>query len=159
MIDKTVFKLTHEVPKERRAAIGEVCVRWSMLEHAVEHVIWTLRGDSRKAGRKITHNMFIGPRLKLMKQLARKNLPANEAHELVDLAGKIKNQSLERNLAVHGLYGRTKPPERARRLYAITYWKSPDGKAVEMPLTKLTTVAEDISRLHRQLWRFRNPQI
>ncbi len=45
------FLLTGKVSAAKRAALGDVCIHFSILEFKIEQTIWALRDQPRKIGR------------------------------------------------------------------------------------------------------------
>ena len=99
------MKRTHRITKlttgPMREQIAGVVIHWTMLELTVERVIANLEG--RRGTVRFEQNL--DRRLKPLKQLANKNLPKEQAAEIVEIAGEIKALINERNRVVHGLWG------------------------------------------------------
>lgn len=146
------YATTAKVSKERRAEMGSVCVNWAILESRVEEVIWALRGTDRKAGRRITHNMNITPRLILMKKLAREILAdPKTTDEIIKQAALITKWALWRNRVVHGIWAKGRAKGTRRETYSLSYWVDPKGHAYKLDLAGIKTVTLGINGLIKNL--------
>lgn len=86
--------------KDMRAAIGAVCVHWSLLELMVEYTIADLEGRIAR----VVYTEDITRRLEVLKTLAWAKLPAEQAQYIAETSGYIKTISEDRHRAVHGLW-------------------------------------------------------
>ena len=98
---KRTYSITKLARGPMREQIAGVVIHWTMLELTVERVIANLKG--RRDTVRFEQNL--DRRLKPLKQLAKKNLPKEQAAEIVEIAGGIKALINERNRVVHGLWG------------------------------------------------------
>ena len=139
------YVVSGNVSASKRAALGRMVIHWSMLEQRVEQVIWALRGHTRKVGRPITSKTVIRTRLQTMVKEAHQRLPKKEAGVFDGLALYIEQLALERNWAVHGLWGNGSLPGTKRKTYAITYFHNPNGESREMTKAYLKSLTGRIA--------------
>ncbi len=152
-----IFIVTGQVAKDKRAALGNVCVQWAILEQRVEQVIWAFQGIDRKAGRRITaHMSSIRPRVnRILKEANNSTLTTRDKPALNRLACHIKDDlALERNWAVHGLWGKGLERGMRRNTYAISYFRDPSGDCREMFVAYLNDLAKRTSATTYLLGKF-----
>lgn len=146
------FRITPKIGKEKRAALGNLCIHWAILEQRVEQVIWALNGVDRKAGRPMTGHWFFKRRINEMQQLADKKFPdAASADRINRLCVGLREMATARNWAVHGLWGYGTGKGQTRRTYAVTYFKNPNGKGAEMSGRGLNNLSDHIAQMHNLL--------
>lgn len=150
-----VYRASNKIAARKLAALGNLCIHWSFLEQRVEQVIWMLQGKNRKAGRKITSYMTLQPRLDRMVKEAKKRFPDKKSATEIEAARKsIKLLAFERNWAVHGLWAYGLERGDKRKTYTLSYFKDPDGNALEMTEAYLHDLAARVLVTARLLERY-----
>jgi hypothetical protein len=154
---KLVCRLTTNIPLKRRAAIGSVCVHWTMLEHEIAEIIWQFDGYGKKDGRNVTHrDATFMSRLRMMRSRAEAELKGKEARVCKQLGCDVENHYETRNLIVHGYYGRPKEAGHRRKLLVFTYRNDPVGGEGTLATAEyIESFANKIAALTRRLQKFR----
>jgi hypothetical protein len=140
-----IVNVTGKVSKDRLAALGRLCIHWSILESRIEFLIWAIRGTPRKAGRKITADMPLQPRLHELKKTAKQHLKDPKFQDVVfNYITVIKMLAKERNWFVHGLWGHGTTVGEKRNVYAVSYFKRHEGGSREASVRNLQTLTGQI---------------
>src|SRR2546423_4663272 len=86
-------------------SIGLIAIHWSYLEHAIEQLIWVILELNTSTGRAITSDLQMRGRLKMLRKLIdAKHPPMSDV--IQNLTKTIQSLEDDRNLIVHGIWGR-----------------------------------------------------
>lgn len=92
------------ISQEYRAAIGQVCVQWGLLEVSVEAAIWQTASVQNDIGRVITSQLQMQSKMDLLESLLYQNQPIL-APFFKKVAVYIRSCLIgKRNLVVHGVW-------------------------------------------------------
>ncbi|MBR1207095.1 MULTISPECIES: hypothetical protein [unclassified Bradyrhizobium] len=85
--------------------IGLIAIHWSYLEHTVESLIWAILEVKAPTGRALTADIQMRARMKMLRKLIdARHPPMSEVFK--NLQTTVQNLEQDRNLIVHGIWGR-----------------------------------------------------
>ena len=121
--------------EEVLAAIGRVCVEYSLLEMQLEAAIWSVlvgtKLTEQAAGRIVTSELSFQKSLHLYQALYRHRFPDRDDTELGKVCAQAGRAEAERNVVIHS-----------------TWWQAEEGKVMRAKTTakgKLKTTFEKLS--------------
>jgi hypothetical protein len=86
--------------------IGRVAVEWPRLEGVMEDFIWHFLGLPIETGRIVTGRLDATAKIRMLRALGELKLPEQRWHVLSSILDKIDMLREERNIMVHGTWGR-----------------------------------------------------
>ncbi len=112
------FKRRYLPPKDHLAAIGSVAAIWQAIESIMETTILGLYEIDMGRGLVLTSNLSFHARLSLLRILAGESvhMTAAQSEELVAILNRVDAGYGDRNILVHGLWGKSDKPGIVRRL-------------------------------------------
>jgi len=146
---KTVFAFSSRVSKEKLAALGRMCVHFSLLEMKIEQCIWGLRGLTRKTGRLETRRQPFVERCKAMRKASQSRFAVGSNHRkfFKDVCKIALDLAKDRNLFVHGLWAYNTTKGKRRQLAAISYFVKLEGAGQEVTAAALDGLTKNIVEL------------
>ena len=140
--------------------IGRVVISWSMLENAIEHLIWVLFNLDIAHGRIITAKLAVEGRLQMLKALAELAYKGQTAIDVKELISRIEIVKDDRNAVVHGTWGRTEIsqdgyPQLVPNVLSMRVKDDPYLVVGEtFPPQRLQTLHQTIIQLRLEIQRF-----
>lgn len=124
-----VYQVSNKVSIELRAALGQLCVDFSILEWSVERSIWALKGQDRKSGRITTSNYLTKQKINALKASALDQFGAKSKGNKIynDIGDALTKIAKSRNLVVHGLWAKSIRKGELKKSFVLTYFKKPNG--------------------------------
>lgn len=143
-----IFRLTGRVAADRCAALGQVCIHFSILEFKIEQTIWALRGHPRKIGRLQTRRTTFKRRVVTLRKEATKKFGTNSWQYRWFDRFIILTEGLakDRNFFVHGVWCKGDFAGGRRQTYALSYFDEPTGRAQEIKAEGLHMLRTNIAR-------------
>lgn len=149
------FAVGGRISATKRAALGDVCISFSVLEFRIEQTIWALRGQRRKIGRLHTRRQMFRKRIIALRSEAKKQFGENSPDYKFfdDVATNAEKLAKDRNFFVHGVWGYGNHQGMRRKTYAISYFDEESGKAIETRPDSLYLLRNNILKLCQVLER------
>lgn len=143
------FLVSGHVAAAKRAALGDVCIHFSILEFKIEQTIWAFRGHNRKIGRLYTRRTLFRKRITAFCNEAEKRFGASskEYRWFDTFATQAKGLARDRNLFVHGVWCKGNFTGGRRNTYTLSYFDKLTGEAQETTVESLELLRENIARL------------
>jgi len=143
------FLASGRVAVAKQAALGDVCIHFSILEFKIEQTIWALRGHSRKIGRLRTRRTLFRHRIAALRKEAKKRfgLTSAEYKWFDTFAGQAEILARDRNFFVHGVWCKGNFTGGRRSTYAVSYFDMPTGEAKETTALGLQLLRVNIVQL------------
>lgn len=150
---KAVYQISRSVSVAKRAAVGQVCVDFAILEWAVDRSIWALKGHDRKSGRVLTQTFLTKERVRELSKAAHARFGTGSKgnKEYGELCKEITKIAKVRNLAVHGLWAKSARRGERNKSWILTYFKNPSGTATLVKRSEFYALSEDIRKLEFSL--------
>jgi hypothetical protein len=140
-IDPTV-SLIHE------KLIGRTAIEWAKLEATMSDAIHSLLGVSLEYGRHVTSRMDATALIKMMRELGQLRLSEAEFHKLSVICDKIDIRREDRNLIIHGTWGRPFGDNMHHALSTRIKSDEPSRIVAEtFPRTRMLEIISDIRSL------------
>lgn len=132
--------------------IGRFVVSWAKLEARMGDAIAMLLGLEFKYGRIITSRLDATGLIKVLREVGELRLPENDFHRLSLLCDKIDIRREDRNLIVHGSWGRILKGNIPHVMSLKLKGGEPDEIISEgFPHKRMQELIHDIRSLHRTL--------
>lgn len=160
-----VYQVSNKVSMDLRAAIGQLCVDFSILEWSVDRSIWALKGQDRKSGRITTSDYLTKRRINVLKNSALARFGANSKGNKIynDIGDVLTQIAKSRNLVVHGLWAKSTREGELKKSYVLTYFKKPNGVGAIVTRTQINDLVRAIreadANLHLASAKFLGAQL
>ena len=143
------FEISGHIGADKRAALGDVCIHFSILEFKVEQTIWAFRGHGRKIGRLQTRRAFFRSRITALRKEVKKRFDVlSKEYQWFDtFANQAEVLARDRNLFVHGVWCKGNFTGARRNTYVLSYFDNPTGRAQETTVEGLVQLRDNIARL------------
>jgi len=131
--------------------LGRLITSWSLLEQALENLIWLFLDIRVEYGRVITAKMDASSRVQKLKSFASLEFEGDELNEIKSILGMVDVAREDRNFAMHAVWGSVSP---GLTPIAFSLRTNHDPGAIvgeTFPHTRTTALIELIQDLTRQL--------
>ncbi len=150
--ERTEGPLISSIGLVHEKLIGRVVTQWSVLEACMGGAIHCLLKVDFEAGRYVTARMDATALIRILRELGQLRLPEADFHKLSVLCDRIDMRREDRNLIIHGTWGRT---DIHYEPHALSLRIKPDnpGQIVSetFPRERMIQIISDIQSLRREL--------